>query len=164
MLQTRSMVGSNTFYGPKQLKSFKPMAHLAVGTAWLSCLDTLRGFCQLNALVLVWSKCASNLSCLVPFWSFELPKWLRSGKLASLRCWQHSVDTTASADTLPVESGLFRRDVDSTSKRALHLVSSKLSLSSQQRCLGQDETRSTGLFNTIPCRIILLVRQHCLDG
>ena len=62
------------------------------------------------------------LSCLVPFWSFELPKWLRSGKLASLRCWQHSVDTTASADTLPVESGLFRRDVDSTSKRALHRV------------------------------------------
>ena len=33
----------DTFYGPKQLKSFKPMAHLAVGTAWLSCLDTLRG-------------------------------------------------------------------------------------------------------------------------
>jgi len=29
-----------------------------------------------------------SLSCLVPFWSFELPKWLRSGKLASLRCWQ----------------------------------------------------------------------------
>ena len=35
------------------------------------------------------------------------------------RCWQHSVDTTASADTLPVESGLFRRDVDSTAEKAV---------------------------------------------
>jgi len=34
-------------------------------------------------------------------------------------CWQHSVDTTASADTLPVESGLFRRDVDSTAEKAV---------------------------------------------
>jgi hypothetical protein len=33
-------------------------------------------------------KAVWSLACLVPFWSFELPKWLRSGKLASLRCWQ----------------------------------------------------------------------------